>query len=206
MIKVSVLIPVWNQEKLVIRALDSIPRDDSVEVLACDDASTDGTLAVLRQYKKDHPELNLSVLYNKTNKGYAGTVNKLLEKVNGEYFTCLGSDDYLYAADWVLATEELDGTDIVCFDCRTNVGMVYHVDEESREVLCGQGLRFYRFAALGDIRMDETMQAGADYPYNMACLEREPTHKYTGLVALHYNFPREGSLSYKLRSGEIKND
>lgn len=204
--KVSVLIPVWNQEKLVIRALDSIPRDDSIEVLACDDASTDGTLAVLRQYKKDHSDLNLSVLYNKTNKGYAGTINKLLEKVSGEYFTCLGSDDYLYTQEWLKVLKELDGTDIVCFDCRKNDGTEYHVDEESREILCGQGLRFYRFEAFGDIRMDEAMQAGADYPYNMACLEREPTHKYTGLVALHYNFPREGSLSYKLRSGEIKND
>ena len=38
--KLSILIPVWNQEELVIKALDSIPRRDDIEVLAYDDGST----------------------------------------------------------------------------------------------------------------------------------------------------------------------
>ena len=33
-IKLSVCIPVWNQERLVLNALDHIPRRDDVEVLA----------------------------------------------------------------------------------------------------------------------------------------------------------------------------
>ncbi len=31
--KLSILIPVWNQEKLVIRALDHLPRRDDVEII-----------------------------------------------------------------------------------------------------------------------------------------------------------------------------
>jgi len=204
MIKVSVLIPVWNQEKLVIRALDSFPRRDDIEIFVCDDASTDNTLAVLRKYKKDNPDLNLVVLHNKENKGFAGTFNKLIDKVSGEYFTCLGSDDYLYTEEWERVIEQLDGTDIVCFDCRKNDGTVFNVTDESKVVLCGQGLRFYRTAKLGDIKMNAQMRAGADYPYNLACIERGATHKFTGIVAAHYNFPREGSLSYLIRTGVIK--
>lgn len=204
MIKVSVLISVWNQEELVVRALDSIPRREDVEVLACDDASTDNTLSVLRKYKKDNPELNLSVFLNRENKGYAGTFNKLVDKVSGEYFACLGSDDYLYTEEWEGVIDQLDGTDIVCFDCQINDGSVFKATEESKIELCGQGLRFYRTESLGDIKMDAQKRAGADYQYNLACIESGATHKFTGIVALHYNFPREGSLSYLIRAGEIK--
>ena len=68
MIKLSVLIPVWNQEELVINALEHLPRRDDIEVLVIDDGSTDNTLANLRKYKEDHPELNLTVVANKGNK------------------------------------------------------------------------------------------------------------------------------------------
>ena len=37
MIKLSVCIPVWNQQELVLRALDHIPRRDDIEVLVRDD-------------------------------------------------------------------------------------------------------------------------------------------------------------------------
>ena len=33
MIKLSVLIPVWNQEELVINAIEHLPRRDDIEVL-----------------------------------------------------------------------------------------------------------------------------------------------------------------------------
>ena len=40
---VSIIMPVWNQEELVIRALDSIPDRDDLEVLCINDGSTDKT-------------------------------------------------------------------------------------------------------------------------------------------------------------------
>ena len=61
MIKLSVCIPVWNQEVLVLRALDHIPRRDDVEVLVRDDGSTDNTYQNLLRYKENHPELNLKI-------------------------------------------------------------------------------------------------------------------------------------------------
>ena len=47
MLKVSVLIPVWNQESLIERAVHSIPRRDDIEIVAVDDGSTDDTLQKL---------------------------------------------------------------------------------------------------------------------------------------------------------------
>ena len=37
--KLSILTPVWNQEELVIKGLDSIPRRDDIEVIVRDDGS-----------------------------------------------------------------------------------------------------------------------------------------------------------------------
>ena len=54
MIKLSILTPVWNQEELVIKGLDSIPRRDDIEVIVRDDGSTDNTLANLKKYKAEH--------------------------------------------------------------------------------------------------------------------------------------------------------
>jgi glycosyltransferase involved in cell wall biosynthesis len=41
--KVSVIIPVYNQEVLVLKALDSIPTRDDIEIIVIDDGSTDDT-------------------------------------------------------------------------------------------------------------------------------------------------------------------
>ena len=57
MIKVSIISCFYNEEQYVDRLLDSIPRRDDIEVLARDDASTDGTYAKLLAYQEAHPEL-----------------------------------------------------------------------------------------------------------------------------------------------------
>ena len=79
MIKLSVCIPVWNQEKLIVNALDHIPRRADVEVLVRDDGSTDKTLSVLFQYKAERPEFNMRIYSNGENKGMYYTLNRLLE-------------------------------------------------------------------------------------------------------------------------------
>ena len=40
---VSVVIPVYNQEDLITRALDSIPKRKDIEIIICNDASKDKT-------------------------------------------------------------------------------------------------------------------------------------------------------------------
>ena len=45
--KVSVIIPVYNQEELIIRCLDSIPKRDDIEIIVINDGSTDKTLHTL---------------------------------------------------------------------------------------------------------------------------------------------------------------
>lgn len=54
--KVSVIIPVYNQEVLVLKALDSIPTRDDIEIIVIDDGSTDDTWTKIWNYTMEHPK------------------------------------------------------------------------------------------------------------------------------------------------------
>ena len=72
--KISVIIPVYNQEKYIARCLHSILSqtfiDDYFEVIVINDASTDSTSFVLEQFKKD-----IRIINNKKNIGLPGSLN-----------------------------------------------------------------------------------------------------------------------------------
>ena len=203
MVKLSILIPVWNQSVLVIKALNNIPRRDDIEILVRDDGSTDNTLANLYTYQYIHPELNLTISANGENKGVAWTKNRLLEESCGEYFTIHDSDDYVYTEAYNSLIDQLyDITeDILCFDLEGNDGRVFMIRQESIHSLCSQSARFMRRKIVMDnnIRWPEHIKAGDDWNFMEDLLRQKPTHKFTGVVAYHYNFPREGSL-YNLQS------
>ena len=57
-IKVSIVLPVYNVEKYLRQCLDSIfvQTLDEIEVVAVNDGSTDGSLAVLEEYEKKYSE------------------------------------------------------------------------------------------------------------------------------------------------------
>ena len=200
MIKLSVLIPVWNQEELVINALEHLPRRDDIEVLVRDDGSTDNTLANLRKYKEDHPELNLTVVANKGNKGVAWTKNRLLKAAKGEWFHVHDSDDWVYTnlynkmiTEWLTNCKDAD---VVCMDLEINGGVRYPLNENTQRVYCAQISRFIKRDFVKGITFQENIRAGDDWYFAEELLTRNPKIVYSGVMAYHYNYPREGSLSY----------
>ena len=200
MIKLSVLIPVWNQEELVINALEHLPRRDDIEVLVRDDGSTDNTLANLRKYKEDHPELNLTVVANKGNKGVAWTKNRLLKAAKGEWFHVHDSDDWVYTnlynkmiTEWLTNCKDAD---VVCMDLEINGGVRYPLNENTQRVYCAQISRFIKRNFVKGMAFPENIRAGDDWYFAEELLTRNPKIVYSGVMAYHYNYPREGSLSY----------
>ena len=193
--KVSVLVPVWNQQNLVIRCLDSIPKRDDVEIIVCDDGSTDNTWNVLQEYKKNH---NIRLYKNEINKGVSYTLNRLMDLANGEYFELMGSDDYFYTDNFVKALDELDGTDFIFFQTSNNYGMV-ELNEHNK---CG-AFKFMRREFMKNYRNDEFRVAGEDYHLWQKILKANPTIKILDLKVKHYNYPRVGSLCWQLNQGLI---
>lgn len=191
--KLSILIPVYNQEELVIRALDFLPRRSDVEVLVRDDGSTDRTLQFLLQYENDHPELNMYVFANGVNRGVAYTKNRLLEIATGEYFHIHDSDDHVNTELYCGLIDRLDG-DIMTMDLTINDGTILRVKDDTKSLYCAQIARFIRKDFADGIQFPEEVRAGDDWFFANALLERNPRTVYTGMPAYYYNYPREGSL------------
>ena len=199
MIKLSVCIPVWNQKDLVLRALDHIPRRDDIEVIVRDDGSTDNTLPALIQYEREHPELRLTVYGNGKNQGGAYTCNRLIDAASGEWIHFHDSDDYVLTemydrmiTEWLTA---YCNWDIVTMDMEVNSGERLPVNEHTQRGICAQIARFIRRAFLADIRYREGLRWAYDMHLNNEMLERNPRIAFSGVMAYHYNFPREGSLT-----------
>lgn len=192
--KLSILIPVYNQEELVIKALENLPRRNDIEVLVNDDGSSDSTLDRLKAYRDAHPELNMVVYTNGFNRGVAYTKNRLLEAAKGEYFHIHDSDDYVYTDLYSGLIDRLDGADIYCMNLIVNDGSILDVTEDTNGLYCAQIARFIRKSFAEGIEFPEDVRAGDDWFFANALLERNPATVYTGIPAYHYNFPREGSL------------
>jgi glycosyltransferase involved in cell wall biosynthesis len=202
-IKLSILVPVWNQEELIIRALDSVPRRCDIEVLVCDDGSTDNTLKNVRAYAKAHKDLNIRVLYHKENKGLGFTKNKLYDNTKGEYVYELDSDDYLITEEFDKAMRWLDGTDLVFVNLRINDGRTLVLNENTKNTWVGGASKFIRREYLGNIRCNE-VRVFEDVEVNKGLMSKPHTEKYTGLTVYRYNWPREGSLCWLGSRGLIK--
>jgi|GEM_PF-219042 len=94
---VSVYVPTRNRSELLRRALDSVleqtwPR---IEILVCDEASTDDTPEVLAWYARCHPG-KFIVLRNDTPQGACRARNRCIEQASGTYVTGLDDDDFFH--------------------------------------------------------------------------------------------------------------
>ena len=91
--KVSVILPVYNEEKYLNQCLDSLRRQtlSDIEIICVDDGSTDGSLAVLRNYEKLDERIKVITQKNQ----YAGVArNNGMKIATGKYLLFLDSDDF----------------------------------------------------------------------------------------------------------------
>ena len=196
MIKLSILTPVYNQEKLVIKGLDSIPRRDDIEVIVRDDGSSDNTLKNLKKYAKT-TDLNLTVQANDKNHGVAYTANRLLESAHGEYFHFLMSDDTLFTREYNGLIDMLynnPSIDILAMNLQINSGELFILNPANDYLWCAQACRFIRRSLVDGIKYPEDVKVGEDAYFHKEMMERKPKVLYSDVTAYRYNFPREGSL------------
>lgn len=93
MLKVSIIIPVYNVEKYLPRCLDSACAQtlQDIEIICINDGSTDNSGKILRDYAAK--DARLKVISQK-NGGYGKAVNAGLKAASGEYVAILESDDW----------------------------------------------------------------------------------------------------------------
>lgn len=114
---VTVIVAVWNRAPLITRTLDSIATQTRPprEVIIIDDASSDNTVEVARQWIARH-ELPVTLLINPENRGVAETRNAGLRRVSTRYAAFLDSDDVWLpdALDKLTTPLEHDPEAVVC--------------------------------------------------------------------------------------------
>lgn len=92
--KVTVLMPVYNGEKYLREAIDSVMNQTftDFELLILNDGSTDDSLEIMKAY--DDPRIRL--IQNDDNLGLVATRNKGLSNARGEHIALLDCDDIAY--------------------------------------------------------------------------------------------------------------
>ena len=94
MIKVSIVVPVYNVEKYLAKCLDSLINQTlkEIEIICINDGSRDKSLSILREYSNKDSRI---VVIDKENEGQAIARNIGIERASGEYLGFVDSDDWV---------------------------------------------------------------------------------------------------------------
>lgn len=115
--KISIIIPVYNAERFLGRCLGSVLGQtyENIEVVAVNDGSKDGSLAVLRAYAEKDSRIHI---VDQKNAGVATARNVGLANASGDYILFVDADDWIeldMAASLLELLEGAPDTDIaVC--------------------------------------------------------------------------------------------
>lgn len=115
-IKVSVVIPIYNAEKYIWDCLDSVLAQtlEDIEIICIDDGSTDSTSYILDLYAKQDSRIRIFTQENM----YAGAArNRGIKEARGKYIFFLDADDFIdddLLADAYLSAENTNA-DVVLF-------------------------------------------------------------------------------------------
>lgn len=129
--RVSIGLPVYNGEKFLAQALDSILSQsfDDFEVIIADNASTDRTAEICQIYAARDPRICYHC--NETNIGAAANFNLTVAMAQGEYFKWAAHDDILDPTFLQRCVDILDSN--------ASTVLVYSksriIDEEGKSVL-----------------------------------------------------------------------
>lgn len=117
--EISIIIPVYNEEKNLSKCLDSLNNQTSkkFEVIFIDDGSTDRSVVMIHDYMSQHPELNIKLISQKNSGAAAARKAGMAQCVN-DYVINLDCDDQIsaYSVEAVIDRLNKSQPDIVLFE------------------------------------------------------------------------------------------
>ena len=113
-IKVSVIIPVYNEEDYLRECMDSVLAQTlrEIEIICVDDGSADDSVRILEEYARRDPRVMLVKQKNR----YAGMARNLgMSRASGKYLSFLDADDFFSPVflEKMYETAENAGADVV---------------------------------------------------------------------------------------------
>lgn len=131
-IKVSICVVTYNQKDYIGPCLESLLEqncDFKYEIIIGDDASTDGTTDIIRQYKNNYPD-KIKLLIHKSNVGAFQNVLSVYKMAKGKYIAHMDGDD--------LAKKEKLALQAGILDTHLNCNIVSHevtlIDKNDKKI------------------------------------------------------------------------
>lgn len=142
--KISILMAVYNAEKTMDKAIESILNQTykNWQFIICDDCSTDGTYDKLLQYQKQYPD-KFIIIKNEKNSKLAYSLNHCLKYADGEYIARMDGDDIVLPQKFEKQVEFLEanpnlavvGTSMIRFDENGDFGELLSYQKPDKYIL-----------------------------------------------------------------------
>ena len=125
MSKVSIIVPVYNGEKVLKRCAESLLNQDhkDIEIILVDDGSKDSSFEIISEYAEKDERI---VPIHKENSGVSSTRNLAISKAKGDYIQFVDVDDWLPFDSTKLLVRALEEN-----DCDMAIGDFYRVVDET---------------------------------------------------------------------------
>lgn len=214
--KVSVIVPVYNVDKVLRRCVDSIISQSyhNIEIILVDDGSVDKSGAMCDEYEKND---NRVKVYHKSNGGVSSARNLGIEKMTGDWVCFVDSDDYLdvsYIEDFGLnilssydlylqGYQKVTKYGNILFDF-TDLEKKANIDEiisysECHYIMNSPCFKLYRSSIIKNNRIsfDLNTSYGEDHLFTLDYLLYVNRISFTNNAGYHY-ISNEGSLNNRI--------
>ena len=198
---VSIIIPVYNVDKYIKRALESIPKRNDIELIITNDFSNDNSEMIIEEFIESFGEYfyQVNVINHKFNKGVGQSKNEAYKLTTGEYLYTLDGDDYLYTDIFNLLLDDLKtkykNYDIIRVDNKVNSGEIEHLKHTSGwSYILKNNFKFIDYPVT---------RKAEDWLFWLELKKYTNKIINTNICCYHYNNPRENSLVYQQKEGLV---
>ncbi|MFJ7747158.1 glycosyltransferase family 2 protein [Peribacillus sp. NPDC097295] len=222
--KVSVIVPVFNNEKYISKCIESILSQSyrNIEVVIVNDGSTDKSEKVIKTYReKDERILYLSQI----NSGPSEARNKGIVNSTGDYLVFIDSDDTVdkYYIEYLLTTMINSKVDLVCCGYKdySKYGIIDHTDfnmegnipfNELLAMICGGtgGVLWSKIFKKeiinkNDLRLNNNIYMSEDLIFTLEYVIHSRSFKSIKKYLYNYNRLNESSISANISIDHLEN-
>lgn len=175
---VTIALATYNGEKYLREQLDSLYNQSykNIEIVVSDDCSTDCTVAILEEYKKEY---GLRYSVNDNNCGFVKNFENALKMCKGDYIALCDQDDIWFPEKIEILVNEIKDYSLICSDAviidsygnKVAESMYLHTNRIFREKNQFQHLLYHNFIPgctmlfKRDI-LDEVLPFPETFPYH----------------------------------------
>lgn len=225
MLKISVIIPVYNTANYLRKCLESITNQTlrEIEIICINDGSTDNSINILKEYKQNDSRI---IIIDKKNEGVSVARNNGLEIARGEYIYFIDSDDYLELNGLEALYNKItkENTDIICFGhfevANTNILPAWNTSllekcSQDKNVSLNllKDLQYFiwdklykrEFLQKNNIKFPVGIETAEDNIFNYFCLFNNPEYSFFEPNLYYYTVDRKESVTNN-RKNLVKKD